>query len=275
MDYYTDRVSLITGAGSGIGRALAVALSARGAGLALWDTDSDGLAATADLCERSRAGVRTSTVDVTDRVTVLAQAADVVSHFGRVDLAFCAAGVIHTGSVLASDFDDMEHVVRVNLWGVINTAKAVLPYMAAAGRGHVVTFSSGFGLIAAPHYSAYNSSKFAVRGFSESLRQEMAVDGHRISVTCVYPGGVRTPIMRSGRFAAGEDPEAVIRRFDTKVARMDADKAAAIILRGVEQRRAQVLVGTDARVASWVARGAGASYQSLLPWAMRQVRRKR
>jgi short-subunit dehydrogenase len=133
-------------------------------------------------------------------------------------VVFCAAGVIHTGGLLASDFEDIEHVLNVNLWGVINTAKAFLPGRVAAGRGHIVTFSSGLGLIAAPRYSGYSASKFAVRGFTESLRQELALDGHRVSVTCVYPGGVRTPIMRNGRFAAGEDPDAVIRRFDTKVA---------------------------------------------------------
>jgi len=275
MDYYANRVSLITGAGSGIGRELAVALSARGAQLALWDNNSDALAATADRCERSRTRVRTSTVDVTNRRSVLDHADAVVSQFGRVDFAFCAAGVIHSGRLLTSEFDDIEHVIAVNLWGVINTAKAVLPFMATAGSGHIVTFSSAFGLVAAPRYGAYNASKFAVRGFSESLRQELAVDGHQISVTCVYPGGVRTPILRSGRFAADEDREAVIRMFDTKVARMDPDRAAAIILRGVERRRAQVLVGTDARVAALVARGAGAGYQSVLPWVVRQVRRKR
>jgi NADP-dependent 3-hydroxy acid dehydrogenase YdfG len=274
VDYYANRVSLITGAGSGIGRALSVALSARGGQLALWDTNNDALATTADRCRRSSTKVYAQPVDVTDRIRVLDQATAVLRDLGRVDFLFCAAGVIHTGSLLSSDFEDIEHVLKVNLHGVINTAKAFLPAMVAAGRGHLVTFSSGFGLIAAPHYSAYNASKFAVRGFSESLRQELVLDGHQISVTCVYPGGVRTPIMRNGRFATDEDAEGVVRMFETKVARMEADRAAAIILRGVARRRAQVLVGADAHVASWLARGAGASYQRLLPWLLRRAGRK-
>jgi len=273
MDYCANRVSLITGAGSGIGRALSVALAARGARLALWDTDAEALATTADQCGGSDTKVYARTVDVTDRVEVSDQATAVLNDLGPVDFVFCAAGVIHTGRLLSSDFDDIEHVLRVNLHGVITTVKAFLPAMVAAGRGHLVTFSSGFGLIAAPRYSAYNASKFAVRGFSESLRQELALDGHRISVTCVYPGGVRTPIVRNGRFAADEDRDAVVRMFETKVARMHADRAAAIILRGVARRRAQVLVGADAHVASWLARGAGASYQTLLPWLLRRAAR--
>jgi NADP-dependent 3-hydroxy acid dehydrogenase YdfG len=199
MDHYANRVSLITGAASGMGRALAVALSARGADLALWDDNCEELAVTAQRCAASGVKVATSSVDVTDRATVLDQATAVQGEFGRVDFVFCAAGVIHTGGLLASDFDDIEYVLNVNLRGVVNTAKAFLPGMVAAGRGHLVTFSSGLGLVAAPRHSAYSASKFAVRGFTESLRQEMVLDGHPVSVTCVFPGGVRTPIMRNGR----------------------------------------------------------------------------
>jgi NAD(P)-dependent dehydrogenase (short-subunit alcohol dehydrogenase family) len=200
--------------------------------------------------------------------------AAVFGGFGRVDLVFCVAGIIHTGSVLTSEFADFEHVINVNLWGGVNTVKAFLPYVIASGGGHVVNVSSAFGLIAAPHYSAYNTSKFAVRGFSESLRQEMAFDGHPVSVTWVYPGGVRTPIMRNGRFAGDEDAGAVTARFDTKVARMGPDKAASIILRGVARRRAQVLVGADAHLASLLARTAGSGYQGLMPWLGRKLRQR-
>jgi short-subunit dehydrogenase len=129
--------------------------------------------------------------------------------------------------------------------------------------------------MAAPHYSAYNASKFAVRGFSEALRQEMALDGHPVSVTCVYPGGIRTPIMGNGTFAEGEDAAAITAMFDTKIARMQADRAAAIILRGVARRRPQLLVGADAHAVSLFVRVAGSTYQGLLPWLGRQTRQRR
>jgi short-subunit dehydrogenase len=129
--------------------------------------------------------------------------------------------------------------------------------------------------MAAPHYSAYCATKFAIRGFSESLRQEMELDGHPVSVTCVVPGGVRTPIMSRGLFAAGEDAAAVTAMFETKIARMPAGKAADIILRGVARRRPQVLVGADAHAISLFVRAAGSSYQAFAPWLVRRVRRER
>ena len=275
MSYYATRTAVITGAGSGIGRALATGLARRGAQLALSDRDADAVADTAQQCRLAGSRVRADTVDVTDRRAVLGYPAAVLSDFGRVDLVFCVAGVIHTGSLLASEFPDIDHVINVNLGGVINTAKAFLPHLISSGGGHIVTFSSGFGLMAAPHYSAYNASKFAVRGFSEALRQEMALDGHPVSVTCVYPGGIRTPIMGNGTFAEGEDAAEITAMFDAKIARMQADRAAAIILRGVARRRPQLLVGADAHAVSLFVHAAGSTYQGLLPWLGRRTRQRR
>lgn len=165
-------------------------------------------------------------------------------------------------------------MIDINLSGVIHTAKVFLPALISSGRGHVVTFSSGFGLMAAPHYSAYTASKFAVRGFSEALRQEMARDGHPVTVTCVYPGRIQTPIMRNGSYAAGENAAAIAASFD-KAARLDADQAAAIIMRGVPRRRARLLVGADAHAVSLLVRVAGSSYQDLLPMLARRSRERR
>ncbi|MER7210704.1 SDR family NAD(P)-dependent oxidoreductase [Streptosporangium sp. NPDC000239] len=270
MDYYAHRVAVITGAGSGIGRALAVNLARRGTRLALSDQNAEAVAETARRCQRFGARVFTDTVDVTDRQAVLRHSAAVHEEFGRVDMVFCVAGVIHTGRLINSEFSDFDHVLNVNLLGVVNTAKTFLPLLISSGGGHVVTVSSAFGFFSAPCYTAYSASKFAVRGFSESLRQEMRLDGHPVSVTCVYPGGVRTPIMRNGRFAKGEDSAAVTKRFDTKVARMDASRAAAIILLGVRRRQAQVFVGADAKIAWILVRALGSAYQRLVLWVGRR-----
>ncbi|MBB4917010.1 SDR family NAD(P)-dependent oxidoreductase [Streptosporangium saharense] len=271
MNYYARRVAAITGAGSGIGRALAVDLARRGARLALSDQNAEAVADTARRCQRIGARVRTDTIDITDRQAMLDYPAALSGEFGRIDAVFCVAGVIHTGRLLNTELSDVDHVVNVNLLGTVNTAKAFLPHLISSGDGHLVTFSSAFGFLTTPGYSAYSASKFAIRGFSESLRQEMRLDGHPVSVTCVCPGGVRTPIMRNGRFAAGEDPDAVTARFDTKIARTEASRAASIILRGVERRRPQVLVGADAKAAWTLVRTLGTAYQHLVLWAGRRT----
>src|SRR3954451_1894953 len=209
-DYYSGRVAVITGAASGIGRALADDLSARGARLVLWDRDTDGLTAAAQACRRVGARVCEQPVDVTDRAAVLSAAGQAYVEFGQIDVVLCMAGLIHTGTVLESDSADLEHVVRVNVCGTFNTVSALLPYVVESDAGHIVTTSSGFGLMAAPRYSAYSASKFAVRGFTASLRQELALDGRSVRATCVVPGGVRTPIIRNGLFAEGVDADAII-----------------------------------------------------------------
>lgn len=266
---FDGKVAVITGAGSGIGRALAIELSRRGANVALSDQDGAAVADTARHCELAGVRVRAETVDVTDWTAVQHSATGVDQEFGRVDAVFAVAGIIHRGSLLDSDISDFERVMAVNWRGMVHTVKAFLPYVVASASGHIVTFSSAFGLIATPKYSAYNSSKFAVRGFTESLRQEMAIAGHPVSVTCVYPGGVRTSIVRNGLFAANENPDAATKNFETRVARTDPEQAAMIILRGVERRRARVLVGPDARLVAVFAHVAGTFYQNLMPTAGR------
>lgn len=269
--YYAEKVAVITGAGSGIGQALAVELARRGATLAISDQDTDALGHTKNLCHRHGAQVRADTVDVTDRHAMQDYTSDVWDDVGRIHLVFAVAGTIHAGSLLTSDLADMQHVINVNLWGVIHTVKGFLPHVLTSGGGHVVNISSGFGLIAAPYYSAYNASKFAVRGFSESLRQEMVLDGHPVSVTCVYPGGVRTNIMNRGRYADGEDAAKIQSTFD-RYARTQPEQAAATILHGVRRRRAQVLVGKDAHLVEVAVRVLGSGYQRLVPWIGQRLR---
>lgn len=269
-DFYAGRRALVTGAAAGIGRALAIQLAARGANVVLWDCDGDALAETAERCRRWNVSVHPAVVDVGDRAAVNEQARK-AADAGPVDLLFCVAGTIHTGTLLDSDLDDVEHVMRVNFWGTVNAVKALLPSLTASARGHVVTVSSAFGLMAAPRYTAYCASKFAVRGFTEALRQELALGDQPVGVSCAYPGGVRTQIVRKGRFAAGEDADAVSDRFDRQVARTTASTAATVILRGVKKGKPQILVGPDAWLVSALLRMTGVSYQSILPRIMQRT----
>lgn len=265
MSCFEGKVAVITGAAAGIGRALAVELARRGARLSLLDHDADGLEEVTRRCEAIGAQVLAQVVDVTDWSGVQTAAAATTSALGGVDSVFAAAGIIHRGSLLDSEVADIERVMSVNWRGLMYTVKAHLPAVVSSPAGRIVTFSSAFGLLAMPRYSAYNSSKFAVRGFSESLRQELTSAGTQVSVTCVFPGGVRTSIVRNGLFAAGEHRDAVIRGFEKRVARTDPEEAAAIVLKGAERRRARVFVGNDARLVAILARLAGGHYQDAVP----------
>lgn len=274
MSWFENKVAVITGAGSGIGRALAVELSRRGAHVALLDRDADTVGETARQCERGVSRVLARVVDVADWNAMQRISTAVGEELGGVDAVFAGAGIIHCGSLLESEVSDIQRVMTVNWLGVVHTVKAFLPHIVLSAGGRVVTFSSAFGLMATSKYSAYNSSKFAVRGFSESLRQELSESGCDVSVTCVYPGGVRTPIVRNGLFAANEDRDAVVRRFEKRVARTEPESAAMIVLRGVERRRARVLVGSDARVVSALVHVMGGYYQDLVPAIGRLLSRR-
>jgi short-subunit dehydrogenase len=269
--YFTGKTAVITGAGSGIGQALALRLAADGARLALLDVNGPALAATARQCQEAGGTVSAETADVSDHDSLAGSAAAVGGELGHVDLLICAAGVIHTGRLQASSWQDTRRVIDVNLLGAMGTVHAFLPHVRAAAAGHVVLMSSGFGLLAMPRYAAYSASKFGLRGFAEALAQELRMDERPVRVTCVYPGVVRTPIMRRGTFGAGEDPDARSSSFD-RLARTEPEQAAEVILRCVRQRRARALVGTDARAASLAERALGGAYQHLIPWIARHAR---
>jgi NADP-dependent 3-hydroxy acid dehydrogenase YdfG len=183
------KLVVITGAGSGIGRALALNLAGRGAWLALSDLDAAGLAETVRLLPDAE--VRHDLLDVRDRAAMAGYAASVAEQFSRVDVVINNAGVALTGSVLDLDYADLEWVLDVDFWGVVHGSKEFLPYLIASGDGILVNLSSLFGLLAVPGQSGYNAAKFAVRGFTESLRQEMLFSRLPVRVCCVHPGASR------------------------------------------------------------------------------------
>jgi short-subunit dehydrogenase len=260
--HYAGRTAVVTGAGSGIGRALAVELARRGSRLAISDIVHERVAETASLCRAEGATVRSYQVDVADRAAVQAHADEVAADFGAVHLAVNNAGVALVATVEESRWADLEWLFGVNLWGVLHGTKAFLPYLIASGDGHLVNISSIFGFVGVPSMSAYNASKFAVRGFTEALRQEMIVQRRPVSVTCVHPGGVRTDIARSARLGASVRGERARRvRRAGRLLVTTPEGAARAILRGVDRRAARVLIGPDARLLDLSVRLFGAGYQ--------------
>lgn len=256
------KVAVITGAGSGIGRALALNLAAKGALLALSDRDEVGLLETADLARARHAReVHTEKLDVSDRATVAAYAAAVAADLGRVNLVVNNAGVALHGEFEETSYAEFERVMDVNFWGVVHGSKEFLPHLVASGDGHLVNISSLFGLLGMPGQTAYNASKFGVRGFTEALRIEMLAAGHPVQVSCVHPGGIRTAIARNARTTPGHDPQAVADLFDRKLARTSAERAAEVIVDGVLAGRPRILVGGDAKVLDAWVRLVGSRYQ--------------
>jgi NAD(P)-dependent dehydrogenase (short-subunit alcohol dehydrogenase family) len=262
MTHFTDKVAVVTGAGSGIGRALSVELARRGAKLAICDVDTHGLAETEALIKQVGGEVKADHLDVSQRELVLAYADDVAAHFGKVNLVFNNAGIAFTGDVEEMSFKDLDRVMDVDFWGVVSGTKAFLPHLVASGDGHIINISSIFGLFSVPTQSAYNAAKFAVRGFTESLRQEMILNKRPVKVTCVHPGGIKTNIARNGGEVEGRNHDELASSFD-KLARTSPDKAAKVILKGVEKGKARVLIGADAWVLDKLVRVSGPGYQRI------------
>ncbi len=164
----------------------------------------------------------------------------------------------------------MEWIVGVNLWGVIHGTQAFLPHLIASGDGHLVNISSLFGLISIPGQSVYNATKYAVRGLTESVREEMLIAGHPVAVTCVHPGGIKTGIARNGRFGASADRDRAVEYFDTTLARMEPEAAARVIVKGMLNKKARVLVGIDAHALHQFGRIAGSRYQDGVAFVARR-----
>jgi NADP-dependent 3-hydroxy acid dehydrogenase YdfG len=263
MDGFAGKVAAVTGAGSGIGQALSLELGRSGASLAISDVDLEGLAKTEEQLKAIGAPVRSDRLDVTEREAFHVYADHVKEHFGKVNQIYNNAGIAYTGDVDITAYKDIERVMDVDFWGVVNGTKAFLPHLVASGDGHVINVSSLFGLLSVPGQAAYNSAKFAVRGFTEALRQEMVLNREPVKVTSIHPGGIKTAIARNGLTADGVDPAAQSKVFDKRLASTTPQRAAEIILDGVRKNKARVLVGQDAVVIDLLVRLTGSNYQRL------------
>ena len=270
MKSFEGKVAAITGAGSGIGRALAQELAQAGAELALSDVNDEGLAETVKQCEElGSKRVSSAHVDVSKREEVYAWAETVVETHGRVNLIFNNAGVALASTLEGVSYEDFEWIVDINFWGVVYGTKAFLPHLRASGEGHIINTSSVFGLISVPGNGTYNATKFAVRGFTEALRQELELGGAPVSATCVHPGGIKTNIARDARFDASVSnflvkDEASGKRGFEKAFITESKTAAKQILSAVRRNQRRVLVGPDAKAIDLMQRTLPTAYQRVL-----------
>jgi short-subunit dehydrogenase len=258
----------VTGAASGIGRALALELAARGCDLALADRDEAGLQATA--AEIGRAGSQKVTVHRVDvgepqQIADFAEAA-IAAHPG-LNIVVNNAGVALLGQFNEIDQAQMDWLMNINFWGVVHSTRAFLPHLARQREAHIVNLSSIFGIIAPPGQTAYAAAKFAVRGFSESLRHELQMAASPVRLSVVHPGGVSTNIVRNSRAGTGVTDNArraqTIERFDA-VAKTTPAAAALRIITGIEKNQPRILIGNDARFMDLLQRFRPATYWAVL-----------
>jgi len=262
MRRFQDRVAVVTGAASGIGRALCEALAARGADLALVDLDEEGMAETARRVEATGRRASLHRLDVSDAARMQRLPDEVLAVHRAVHLLVNNAGVSVTASFEEQSLEDWEWIVGINFWGVVYGCRSFLPHLRAQDEAHIVNISSLFGLVGIPTQSSYCATKFAVRGLSESLWVELA--GGPVGVTCVHPGGVRTRIVRSSR-TADVQMKGQLEEFFEKRA-MPPERAARAILRAVERRRLRVRIGPESYVGDWIKRAAPELGQRLVAW---------
>ncbi len=268
MKSFTGRVAAVTGAGSGIGRAVAVELARLGAHLALADIDDAALAETVSRCADHRTKVTSEQLDVADRPAVYAWADRVVCEHGRVNVIVNNAGVALGATVESMSYEDLEWLMGINFWGVVYGTKAFLPHLKASGEGHIVNISSVFGLVSVPSQAAYNAAKFAVRGFTDTLRMELEIEGAPVSATTIHPGGIKTNIARNARMdpsiaLLSPDPESAPADFE-RMFITSPEKAARQILTAVRRDRRRALIGPDAKVIDLVSRLPATLYQHAL-----------
>ena len=260
---------MVTGAGSGIGQALARVLAGRGCALALVDRNESALRESADLARARGAKVSIHAADVADRTRMERLPAEVLAEHGHVHVLINNAGVSVIGALADQSLDDFAWLMGINFWGVVYGAKLFLPALLAEDEGHIVNISSMFGFVGIPGQISYCSSKYAVRGFSEALLSELA--GTRVGVSCVHPGGINTNIVRESRTSSEADAEEKKRTVDL-FARFtrSPEKAARVIVRAIERNRPRVRIGWESYVTDWLKRLAPVTVQRVVGLARRQ-----
>ena len=267
MDFFKNKICVVTGAASGIGRATACALAKAGAHVIISDVNQAGLDETHKMIKAANGKADAHIVDVANRDAVFAFADKVAQAHGGADIVLNNAGIAQIANVDALTSDDLKLVMDIDFWVVVNGTQAFLPQLQAKGTGHIANVSSIFGLIGIPRQSAYNAAKFAVLGFTEALRHEMADSD--IHITTIHPGGINTDIVRNARLVQGSDDAArhdeIIETFK-EMARTEPERAAQIIMRGIAKRKGRILIGFDAMLVDIIRRIFPTHYLRFMPF---------
>ncbi|MFI5314510.1 MAG: SDR family NAD(P)-dependent oxidoreductase [Myxococcota bacterium] len=266
------RVAVVTGAASGIGRALSLELAARGCAVALVDVNESGLSPVADAVRALGRKVSLHVADVADRARMERLPGEVKAEHGHVHVLVNNAGVSVSGTLLDQSLDDFAWIVGINFWGVVYGCKLFLPLLLAEDEAHIVNLSSLFGLVGVPTQVSYNATKYAVRGISEALISELS--GTQVGVTCVHPGGIRTNIVRASRASTAVDREEtreIAELFEKRA--MPPEKAARKIARAITRNQARLRIGAETYVGDWAKRLFPVATQRLVGWGWRRARR--
>jgi short-subunit dehydrogenase len=262
MIKYKNSIAVITGAASGIGKILALKLADKGCHLALVDKDQSGLTMVEELVLSKGVKCLTKNLDVADNQSFINFAEQVNGHFGGVDMIFNNAGVSLIDSVETQSIEDFHWLMNINFWGVVHGTTAFLPYLKKSPQAYIVNVSSLFGLLSLPLQSAYNASKFAVKGFTEALKMEMA--GSNVSVHCVHPGGIKTNITNNAKISSKHVTRSEILEGFNKQAITSSEQAVDIILQGLEKNKRRILVGKDAKFLDRIVRWFPNSYEKIM-----------
>lgn len=265
MKNFKDKVCVVTGAGSGIGRSLALQLADQGAKLAISDVNQKALDETIGMLNIGDSHVLSMQIDVSKKDQMQAFADAVDKKYGLADMIVNNAGVALSQTVEDTTYEDFEWLMDINFWGVVHGTKLFLPLLKRSNDSAVVNISSVFGLVGIPTQGAYNASKFAVKGYTEALRLELK--NTNVTPITVHPGGIKTNIAKSGRFYRGAKPnhskKDVVALFD-KLTFTTPDEAAKTILNGVKKKKLKILIGKDAYLFDWAGRWLPESYHRIV-----------
>lgn len=253
------KVAVVTGTGSGIGRATAIELAKEGCQMAISDINEKELEATRQAIEKLGVKVHAKVLDVANKKAFHDYANEVNDTFGKVNLVINNAGVAVSATIENTSYEDFEWLMNINFWGMVYGTKAFLPHLKASGEGHICNVSSVFGFMAPAGAGAYNASKFAIRGFNETLRAELDIEDCGVSLSSIHPGGIKTNIARDARVDdktladMGVEKHEIHKRF-SQIAMTTPEKAAKTIVNGIKKNKMRILIGFDAHMIDWSTR---------------------